>query len=76
MNSLKQKFESRDGAQFPGKTYVEELLKPVFNDQKEYLLEPMLEIHKAHTIMLAEQGIISPGRKKSNIKRNRSGKTD
>ncbi|TCT26484.1 argininosuccinate lyase [Melghiribacillus thermohalophilus] len=63
MNSLKQKFESRDGAQFPGKTYVEELLKPVFNDQKEYLLEPMLEIHKAHTIMLAEQGIISPEEK-------------
>ncbi len=59
MGSLKEEFEAMDGVQFPGKTYVEALLKPVFYDQKEHLLEAMFLIHKAHTTMLAEQHIIS-----------------
>ncbi|MBM7702368.1 argininosuccinate lyase [Metabacillus iocasae] len=51
-------FLKGEGASFPGKTYVEELLRPVFNDQRDYLFHVMFDIHRAHVVMLAEQGII------------------
>ncbi|MCM3571441.1 argininosuccinate lyase [Neobacillus mesonae] len=51
-------FIKSEGASFPGKTYVEELLKPVFNDQRNYLFDAMFDIHRAHVIMLEEQNII------------------
>ncbi|WP_374055206.1 argininosuccinate lyase [Rossellomorea sp. FM04394] len=53
-------FIKNEGSSFPGKTYVEELLMPVFNDQRDYLFHVMFDIHRAHVIMLSEQGIISP----------------
>ncbi|RDU36997.1 argininosuccinate lyase [Neobacillus piezotolerans] len=51
-------FIKEEGIAFPGKTYVEKLLKPVFNDQRDYLFDVMFDIHRAHVIMLAEQGIV------------------
>ncbi|UOQ94591.1 argininosuccinate lyase [Halobacillus shinanisalinarum] len=59
MSNAKQQFELSDGIAFPGKTYVESLLKPVFYDQKEHLIDAMFMIHKAHTIMLTEQGMLT-----------------
>lgn len=59
MVKTKETFESVDGTSFPGQVYVETLLKPVFDDQKEHLFEAMFHIHRAHTQMLSEQGIIS-----------------
>lgn len=59
MNRMKEQFEAAEGVEFPGKTYMDELLKPVFDDQKKYLFEAMFKIHKAHTIMLMEQGILT-----------------
>lgn len=59
MTIEKEKFEASEGVNFPGKTYVESLLKPVFYDQKEHLFDAMFKIHKAHTAMLAEQGILT-----------------
>lgn len=47
-----------EGSTFPGKTYVEHLLRPVFNDQRDYLFKQMFSIHRAHVVMLAEQGIL------------------
>ncbi|WP_236011784.1 lyase family protein [Heyndrickxia sporothermodurans] len=58
MNKLDE-FIKEEGNVFPGKTYVEELLKPVFNDQRDYLFHVMFDIHRAHVIMLSEQKIIS-----------------
>lgn len=58
MTTLKEQFEEKDGKHFPGQEYVETLLKPVFYDQKKYLFEAMFQIHKAHTTMLCEQGIL------------------
>lgn len=52
-------FIKNEGSSFPGKTYVEELLMPVFNDQRDYLFHVMFDIHRAHVIMLSEQDIIS-----------------
>ncbi|MGM0853891.1 MAG: argininosuccinate lyase [Bacillota bacterium] len=52
-------FIKNEGSSFPGKTYVEELLMPVFNDQRDYLFHVMFDIHRAHVIMLSEQNIIS-----------------
>lgn len=57
MNKLDE-FLKNEGQTFPGKTYVEELLIPVFNDQRDFLFHVMFDIHRAHVIMLAEQGII------------------
>ena len=51
-------FIKNEGAAFPGKTYVEELLIPVFNDQRDFLFHVMFDIHRAHVIMLEEQKII------------------
>lgn len=51
-------FIRNEGTCFPGKTYSEQLLVPVFNDQRDYLFEVMFDIHRAHVIMLAEQGVI------------------
>ncbi|WP_406944133.1 argininosuccinate lyase [Halobacillus sp. SY10] len=59
MSKLKANFESEDGIGFPGKTYVDELLKPVFKDQHEYLFDAMFMVHRAHTTMLKEQKIIT-----------------
>ncbi|WP_433745082.1 argininosuccinate lyase [Falsibacillus pallidus] len=51
-------FLLEEGSIFPGKTYVESVLKPVFEDQRDYLFEAMFDIHRAHVIMLSEQGIL------------------
>ncbi|SHG06981.1 argininosuccinate lyase [Ornithinibacillus halophilus] len=59
MINSKDQFQSIDGLSFPGKTYVNELLKPVFDDQKEHLFDAMFKVHKAHTTMLTEQGILT-----------------
>ncbi|WP_067727645.1 argininosuccinate lyase [Oceanobacillus damuensis] len=59
MRVIREEFEVNDGVSFPGKTYVDELLKPVFEDQKMYLFEAMFKIHEAHTTMLTEQGILT-----------------
>ncbi len=57
--SKRKDFFNKEGLVFPGKTYAEELLIPVFNDQRDYLFEAMFDIHRAHIIMLKEQQIIS-----------------
>ncbi|MED3563942.1 argininosuccinate lyase [Bacillus xiapuensis] len=57
--SYLEDFIKAEGTVFPGKTYIEELLKPVFNDQRDYLFDSMFDIHRAHIIMLKEQQIIS-----------------
>ena len=52
-------FMESEGTSFPGKTYVEHLLRPVFNDQRDFLFKHMFNIHRAHVVMLAEQNIIN-----------------
>jgi argininosuccinate lyase len=51
-------FIKSEGTSFPGKTYVEHLLRHVFNDQRDYLFKQMFKIHHAHVVMLAEQKIL------------------
>lgn len=51
--------EKIDGIKFPGKTFQDCVLRPVFNIQKENYFKPFMQISKAHTIMLMEQNIIS-----------------
>ncbi len=43
---------------FPAPVYAETVLAVNFEDAKKYFLEALLEIHAAHTLMLARQGII------------------
>ncbi|ANC78665.1 argininosuccinate lyase [Fictibacillus phosphorivorans] len=55
----KDDFIKQEGSTFPGKTYGKHLLRPVFNDQRDYLFKHMFNIHRAHVVMLAEQDIIN-----------------
>ena len=46
---------------FPAPVYRDRVLAPIFRDAQHYLLEPILELHRAHTLMLAETGILPRG---------------
>ena len=73
----REEFIQSEGISFPGKTYAEELLMPVFNDQRDYLFEVMFDIHRAHVIMLAEQKIIEESEAKTMLEGiNKVGQTD
>ena len=44
---------------FPAPLYAETVLGPNFEDAKRYFLDALLEIHYAHSRMLAKQGILT-----------------
>ncbi len=48
----------KDAGKFPAAVYSETVLAVNFADAQRYFLEPLLEIHYAHTVMLARQGIV------------------
>jgi argininosuccinate lyase len=43
---------------FPAPVYSETVLAVNFDDAKKYFFDALIEIHAAHTLMLARQGII------------------
>ena len=45
---------------FPAPVYSESVLAVNFEDAKKYFLDALLEIHAAHTLMLAHQKIVPP----------------
>lgn len=51
--------EQMDGTSFPGKTFQECVLAPIFDTQKNYYAKPFIQISKAHAVMLYEQKIIT-----------------
>ncbi|MED1470792.1 argininosuccinate lyase [Bacillus salipaludis] len=72
-----EEFIKAEGTVFPGKTYKEELLIPIFNDQRDNLFDSMFDIHRAHIIMLKEQQIISSDEAKMMLAgTNKVAKTD
>jgi argininosuccinate lyase len=44
---------------FPAQAYKDHVLEDCFADAKQYFLDHYLDVDRAHTVMLAEQGIIS-----------------
>jgi argininosuccinate lyase len=48
-----------DDPRFPHPLYGLHVLQPAYADAQAYLFAPMLAAHEAHTVMLAEQKIIS-----------------
>ncbi|EKN63719.1 argininosuccinate lyase [Neobacillus bataviensis LMG 21833] len=73
----REEFIKSEGTAFPGKTYVEELLMPVFNDQRDYLFPVMFDIHRAHVVMLEEQNIIKTDEAREMLRGiNKVAKTD
>ncbi|MBB2478806.1 argininosuccinate lyase [Bacillus sp. APMAM] len=54
-----EKIMKQEGCKFPGITYSEVVLEPAFENAKKQLLEPMLEVNRAHLIMLVEQNLLS-----------------
>ena len=57
MKQSKEEFIKSEGADFPGKTYVDCVLQHVFNFQRNYLLKDMFA-HKAHITMLMEENLM------------------
>ena len=47
-----------DAGRFPAAVYAETVLAVNFADAQRYFLDALLDIHYAHTLMLARQGII------------------
>ncbi|PFN05247.1 argininosuccinate lyase [Bacillus cereus] len=58
MRQDKKGFIKSEGADFPGETYANCVLQHVFQFQRDYLLQEMFMIHRAHIIMLMEQKIM------------------
>ncbi|WP_410983238.1 argininosuccinate lyase [Bacillus cereus] len=54
----KEEFIKSEGADFPGKTYANCVLQHVFQFQRDYLLQEMFMIHRAHIIMLMEEKLM------------------
>ncbi|MBA4541449.1 MULTISPECIES: argininosuccinate lyase [Thermoactinomyces] len=48
-----------DGSVFPGKTYAESILRPVFELQRDHLYHAMMEVQRAHVRMLFDAEILS-----------------
>jgi argininosuccinate lyase len=48
-----------DGSIFPGKSYVESVLRPVFEQQRDSLYQAMMEVQRAHVRMLFDTEILS-----------------
>lgn len=44
---------------FPAPVYADTVLTPNFEDAKRYFLHSLIQMHYAHTLMLAKQGILS-----------------
>ncbi|UOY93189.1 argininosuccinate lyase [Ectobacillus sp. JY-23] len=59
MKRKKDAFVNVEGERFPGKTYVDQVLRHVFEGQRDYLRSSMFAIHYAHVIMLTEQHVLS-----------------
>jgi argininosuccinate lyase len=55
---LKYHIEEMEGREFPANSFKKNILKPIFDVQKEYYFHPFMAISKAHVIMLIEQNII------------------
>lgn len=58
MKQRKEEFIKSEGADFPGKTYVDCVLQHVFDFQRNYLLKDMFQVHKAHIMMLTEESVM------------------
>ena len=58
MKQSKEEFIKSEGADFPGKTYVNCVLQHVFEFQRNYLLKDMFQVHKAHIVMLMEENLM------------------
>ncbi len=49
----------RDNYKFPATSYKDVVLEPLFESFKEHFYQQLMAINYAHTVMLAEQNIIT-----------------
>lgn len=59
ITAKRKKIVDQEGHAFPSRTYQQIVLEPAFDQAKQNFIEPMIQIHFAHVIMLVEEGIIS-----------------
>ncbi len=57
---IRDEVRREDGLTFPGKTFAEAVLEPVFGTQRDHYYQFFVQISLAHAVMLREQGILTP----------------
>lgn len=50
---------ARDGSTFPGASFTDAVLRPAYDEAKSVLLPSMIQINRAHLLMLHSVGLIS-----------------
>ena len=58
----------RDNYKFPATSYKDVVLEPLFENFKEHFYQQLMAINYAHTVMLAEQNIITVGEAKEIVR--------
>ncbi|WP_459500161.1 argininosuccinate lyase [Bacillus sp. C1] len=58
MKQERDEFIKSEGANFPGETYANCVLQHVFQFQRDYLLQEMFMVHRAHILMLIDQKLM------------------
>src|SRR5690625_6539818 len=56
--SRRSQIIEREGEEFPSRTYRELVIEPAYNQAKVNSIQPMIQIHLAHLIMLVEEGLV------------------
>ena len=54
----KQEIIASDGQEFPAASFTQAVLRPAYDEAKRAWLAPMVDIHRAHLIMLHERGLL------------------
>lgn len=54
-----EKKKEAEGRSFPGKSFARNILEPIFNTQRDFLLKHFIQMTKAHVVMLRKQDILS-----------------
>ena len=57
--TMKSQIQQLDGDKFPAKAFTALVLKPAYDNAKQNLLGPLMEVNRAQLIMLYEQGLLT-----------------
>ncbi len=61
----RERYDGGSDTRFPAPVYAETVLAVNFEDARRFFLESLLELHTAHTLMLARVGILTPAEAKT-----------
>lgn len=57
--TLREQIRQQDGDRFPSRAFAALVLRPAYDQAKKNMLGAMMEVNRAHLIMLHEQGLLT-----------------